>query len=230
MNTLHEIIGAIERLSAVERRDLEMWIREVPNVQDGVSEALPSYSATQQRRYLSVEEYLKFEEMSTTKHEYIGGELFTMTGATKRHNVICLNVGSAFLAHLRGGPCRAYVESVKVRLTVKRDEILYYPDVLVACGPQDLNEVFLTDPKLIVEVLSPSTARVDRREKALNYREIPTFEEYVLIDQHKSEVTVYRRGDDWRPQVLTRPDAEVQLHSIAFALPLGRIYESVLFD
>jgi Uma2 family endonuclease len=230
MNTLHEIIRAIERLPTVKRRDLEMWIREMANVQDGVSEALPSYAATQQSRYLSVEKYLKFEEMSTTRHEYIGGELFAMTGATQRHNVICLNVASAFLAHLRGGPCRAYVESVKVRFTVKRDEILYYPDVLVACGPQDLDEVFLTDPKLIVEVLSPSTARVDRREKALNYREIPTFEEYVLIDQRQSEVTVYRRSDDWRPQVLTQPDAEAQLRSIAFTLPLGRIYDGILFD
>ena len=166
--------------------------------------------------------------MSTTKHEYIGGELYAMTGATKRHNVICVNVSTAFAAHLRGGPCRTYVEAVKVRFTVKGEEIFYYPDVSVACGPQDLDKVFLTDPKLIVEVLSPSTERIDRGEKAQNYREVSTLEEYVLIDQRRLEVTLCRRSDDWRPQVLTRSDAEAQLRSITFTLPLGRIYDGAL--
>jgi Uma2 family endonuclease len=228
MDTLHEIRRAIERLSLGDRRELEVWIREVASVQDGVSEPRSSYGAVQKARLLSVEEYLEFEEMSTTKHEYIGGELYAMTGATKRHNVICVNVAIALAVHVRGGPCRAYVEAVKVRLTVKGEEIFYYPDVSVACGPQDLDKVFVTDPKLIVEVLSPSTERTDRGEKALNYREIPTLEEYVLIDQRKLEVTLCRRSDDWRPQVLTRPDAEAQLRSIAFTLPLGRIYDGTL--
>jgi Uma2 family endonuclease len=112
-------------------------------------------------------------------------------------------------------------------LTVERDEIFYYPDVTVACGPQDLERVFLTDPKLVVEVLSPSTERTDRREKALNYREIPTLEEYVLIAQHKPEVTLYRRSEEWRARVLTQPEALLELHSIAFTLPLGCIYDGV---
>jgi Uma2 family endonuclease len=228
MEALHEIKLAIERLSSEERRDLEVWIREVAYVQDGVSEPRPAYATASPPRNLSVEEYLKFEEMSSTRHEYIAGELFAMTGATKRHNVISLNIASALVAHLRGGPCRTYVENVKVRLTVKRDEIFYYPDVSVACGPQDLEKVFLTDPKLVVEVLSPSTERTDRREKALNYREIPTVEEYVLVAQHRPEVTLYRRSEDWRTQVLTQPDAVAEFRSIALTLPLGRIYEGVL--
>ena len=228
MNTLHEIRQAIERLSLVERRELEVWIREVATVQDGVSEPRSSYGVARKARLLSVEEYLKFEEMSTTKHEYIGGELYAMTGATTRHNVICVNVAIALAGHVRGGPCRTYVEAVKVRLTVKGEEIFYYPDVSVACGPQDPDKVFVTDPKLIVEVLSPSTERTDRGEKALNYREIPTLEEYVLIDQRKQEVTLCRRSDDWRPQVLTRSDAEAQLRSIAFTLPIERIYDDAL--
>jgi Uma2 family endonuclease len=227
MDSLDEIRQAIERLSRAQRRDLEAWIREVANMGDSVSEPTPADAAAQPRT-VSVEEYLRLEEMSTTKHEYIGGELFAMTGATKRHNVISLNVASALLAHLRGGPCRAYVENVKVRLTVKGDEIFYYPDVSVACGPQDLEKVFLTDPKLIVEVLSPSTERTDRHEKALNYREIPTLEEYVLIAQHKPEITLSRRSEDWRPQVLTQPNTNAEFRSIAFTLPLDRIYDGVL--
>lgn len=226
MNTLDDIRRAIERLTAVQRRDLEVWIREAAHMEDGVREPRAAYAAAPPY-YLSVEEYLRFEESNSTRHEYVGGELFAMAGATKRHNVISLNVASALLAHLRGGPCRAYVENVKVRLTVERDEIFYYPDVTVARGPQDLERVFLTDPKLVVEVLSPSTERTDRREKALNYRQIPTLEEYVLIAQHKSEVTLYRRSEVWRVRVLTQPDALLELRSIAFALPLDRIYEGV---
>jgi Uma2 family endonuclease len=227
MDTLDDIRRAIERLAPAQRRNLEVWIREVAYMEDGVREVRPEYAAPPPH-YLSVEEYLQFEELSSTRHEYVGGELFAMTGATKRHNVISLNVASALLAHLRGGPCRTYVENVKVRLTVEREEIFYYPDVTVACGPQDLERVFLTDPKLVVEVLSPSTERTDRCEKALNYREIPTLEECVLIAQHKSEVTLYRRSEDWRARILTQPDALLELRSIAFALPLGRIYEGVI--
>ena len=79
-----------------------------------------------------------------------------------------------------------------------------------------------------MEVLSPSTERADRREKALNYREIPTLEQCVLIAQHKSEVTLYRRSENWRARVLTQPDAQLELRSIACALPLRRIYEGVI--
>jgi Uma2 family endonuclease len=102
--------------------------------------------------------------------------------------------------------------------------------VSVACGPQDLGQVFLTDPKLVVEVLSPSTARIDRHEKALNYREIQTLEEYVLVAQDKLEVTVFRRSEDWRPQVMTLAEEAAELRSIELTVPLDRIYEGVLFD
>jgi Uma2 family endonuclease len=229
LNTLHEIRQAIEKLSPAQMQDLEVWIREIADAAQGVSEPRPAY-ATAPTGYSSVDEFLKFEETSTIKHEYIAGELFAMTGATKRHNEITLNVATALHGHLRGGPCRAYVETVKVRFTVRRNEILYYPDVSVACGPQDLGQVFLTDPRLIVEVLSPSTARIDRHEKALNYREIPTLEEYVLVAQNKLEVTVFRRSEDWCAQVMTLRDESVELRSIELTLPLDRIYEGVLFD
>ena len=229
METLHEIKQAIGRLPRAEQFDLEEWIREFTEARHGVSEARPQY-ATEQPRYLSVEEYLKFEETSATRHEYIGGELFAMTGATKRHNVICLNIAIALQGHLQGGPCRTYIEAVKVRLTAKGDEIFYYPDIAVACGTQDQKEAFLVDPKLIVEVLSPGTARIDRCEKARNYREIPAFAEYLLIEQGKPEVTLYRRSENWIPQVLTRSDVAVELRSLTFTLPLDRIYDGVLLD
>jgi Uma2 family endonuclease len=224
MDTVQEIRVAIQSLSSTERRKLEAWLYGLAEGEDHVSEPAVAYAAPSGSQ-LSVEDYLRLEEVSAVRHEYVGGQLFAMTGATKRHSVISLNVAIALQAHLRGGPCRTYVQDVKVRLTVGRDEIFYYPDVSVACGPQDLEKVFLTDPKLIVEVLSPSTERVDRGEKALNYREIPALEEYVLIAQHKPEVTLYRRSEDWRAQVLIQPDAAAELRSIALTLPLDRIYE-----
>lgn len=181
-----------------------------------------------QPRLLSVEEYLELEEVSATKHEYIGGELFAMTGTTNRHGLICMNVAGALRSHLRGGPCRAFMSGVKVRLTVDRDEIFYYPDVLVACGPQDLGKTYVRDPKLIVEVLSPSTQRVDRREKALSYRHISSLEQYVLIAQDEPEVTIYARSEDWRARVHARLEAQAALHSVALSLPLTRIYEDAL--
>jgi len=228
MDTEKEIRLAIEGLSPVERRNLEWWIRERASIEVGVSEPQAAYANAWPSQYLSVDEYLQLEEVSTIKHEYVGGELFAMTGATRRHNVIVLNMAVALTTHLRGGPCRAYAEAVKVRMTVKRDEILYYPDVVVSCGPQELEKVFLTDPKLVVEVLSPSTERTDRREKALNYREVATVEEYVLIAQHKPEVTVFRRSEQWAPQVLTQLEAAAELRSVALTLSLDRIYEGAL--
>jgi Uma2 family endonuclease len=228
MDTEQEIRLAIGRLSPVERRDLERWMREETNAELAVSEPPAAYGAALRHHDLSVEEYLQLEEASTTKHEYVAGQVFAMSGATARHNVVSMNIATALAVHLRGGPCRAYAEALKVRIDVKQDAIFYYPDVFVACGPQDLEKVFLIDPKLVVEVLSPSTERTDRREKALNYREVPALEEYVLIAQHKPEVTIFRRSENWAAQVVKELNAVAELRSVALALSLGDIYEGAV--
>ena len=142
--------------------------------------------------------------------------------------MISLNVAAALLAHLGAGPCRAYVCDVKVHLTVDRDDIFYYPDVLVTCGQQDLESHLVRDPKLIVEVLSPSTEAIDRREKALNYRRINSLEEYILIAQNRREMTFFRRADAWRARVLPSSERIAEFHSVALTLPVDRIYGGVL--
>jgi len=91
-----------------------------------------------------------------------------------------------------------------VRLKIKMDEFFYYPDVVVACGSEGVENYFLRNPKVIAEVLSPSTEGTDRREKFMNYRRIPTLEEYILIAQDTPEVTIHRRSTEWKPTVLTR--------------------------
>ncbi|MBI4625361.1 MAG: Uma2 family endonuclease [Verrucomicrobia bacterium] len=116
----------------------------------------------------------------------------------------------------------------KVRLEINREDTLYYPDVMVACVRDGVEKYYLRYPKLIVEVLSESTEAIDRREKLLNYPTISTLAEYVLIAQDTREMTLHRREEQWRPVLLTMPDAPVEFRSIKLILPLAQIYEGVL--
>ncbi len=177
--------------------------------------------------FLSVEDYLRFEADSPVRHDYIGGRIHAMSGTSVRHNVISLNLATAFLSHLRGGPCQAYMADVKVRLAVNREDIFYYPDVMVACGDVRPEEHYLRDPTLIVEVLSPSTENIDRREKLLNYTLIPTLNEYVLVAQDTREITLHRRAEQWRPVVVTAAGAPVEFCAIKLTVPLEQIYEGL---
>ncbi len=225
MNTLDEIKHTLERLSSAERESIAAWIRDFAGGRDRIAEPAAAYGAAAAPWRLSVEEYLEFEAASESRHEYVAGEVFAMSGASLRHNRIATNLFSAISSHLRGGPCEAFVSDVKVRLRINHDDIFYYPDVMVVCGRQNMEEHYASDPRLIVEVLAPSTEMIDRREKALNYRQLPSLEEYVLVAQRAPEVTIYRRGADWEPQVITAPEAVARLHSIELPLPLAQIYD-----
>lgn len=177
---------------------------------------------------LSVEDYLRHEADGAVRHEFIGGRIHAMAGTSEAHNLISVNLVSALHAHLRGGPCKAYMADFKVRLEINREDIFYYPDVMVACQRVGVEHYYLRYPTLLVEVLSPSTENIDRREKLLNYPQISTVEEYVLVAQESREVTLHRRAEDWAPRLLTAPDAVVEFRSIKLSLPLARIYEGVL--
>ena len=111
-------------------------------------------------------EYLALEARSPVRHEYIAGEVFAMTGASIRHNIIALNIATALRTHLRGTPCRALMEGVKLYL--KKERSYFYPDVMVTCEPRllelDAETQLVDSPALIIEVLSPSTEGIDRRD------------------------------------------------------------------
>jgi Uma2 family endonuclease len=184
--------------------------------------------STAQPRLLSVEDYLRHEADGVVRHEYIGGRIHAMADTSEAHNLIAVGLVSAFHTHLRGGPCKAYMADFKVRLEINREDIFYYPDVMVACQRVGVEQYYLRYPTLIVEVLSPSTESIDRREKLLNYPQISTVEEYVLVAQDSREVTIHRRAEDWVPHLVTEPDALVEFRSIKLSLPLARIYEGVL--
>ena len=179
------------------------------------------------RDLMSIEEYLEFEEGTPIRHEYVAGEIFAMSGGSVEHGRIAGNVFAAIHAHLRGGPCSSFINNVKLHLEVNESNFFYYPDVMVVCGPQ-ADSRFCTNPRLVVEVLSPSTERTDRREKASNYRQTPALEEYVLVAQRTAEVTIYRRSDHWAPLTLRSLEETAEFRSIELSLPLGQIYEGAL--
>jgi Uma2 family endonuclease len=225
VNTLQDIQQAIDRLSPAERDSIATWILESRDPSDHVAEPAPAYNAAPEIRLLSVEDYLELEMGSTTRHEYVAGEIFAMCGASAAHNLIVGNVYNAFRTHLHGGPCRTFLSGFKARLKINMDEFFYYPDVMVACGHEGVEKYFLRNPKVIIEVLSPSTDGTDRREKFMNYRRIPTLEEYILIAQDTPEVTLYSRCTEWKPTVLTALEAVGEIQSLGLSLPLAQVYD-----
>lgn len=224
MSSIEEIKRAICNLSRFERDQIVYWACDLlPMVREP-----PAAYAAAIRRFLSVEEYLALEEKSPVKHEYVAGEIFAMSGVSRRHSLITTNIGTEFGSHVRGGPCEVHIEAFKLRLRVDQADAFYYPDVMVACGREGVEDYYLRNPTLVVEVLSPSTELTDRREKALSYRQVRTLEEYVFVAQSHPEVTLHRRSESWKPIVLTSPDAAADFRSIGLSLPLARIYADAL--
>lgn len=143
--------------------------------------------------YVSVEEYLASEERSRIRHEYVDGRLFAMTGSTLKHNLLSGNLFALLHARVKGEPCRVFAHAVKVR--VEATNSFYYPDVMVSCAKLSQSAVFTNQPILLVEVLSPSTSAIDRREKLIAYKQIPSLQEYLIVHQRKRCVEIYRRDE-----------------------------------
>ncbi|MDF2387057.1 Uma2 family endonuclease [Nostoc ellipsosporum NOK] len=179
--------------------------------------------------FLTVEEYLQLEQTSEIRHEYVDGEVFAMAGTSEEHNLITGNIIALLRPHLRGTPSRAFVSDMKVKLKVQKADIFYYPDILVTCDPNDRERYFKTRPTLIVEVLSNSTKTIDKREKRLNYQNIESLQEYVLVSQEEIKVEVYRKNaqGNWSLTILGKDD-ELRLDSIGLKLTMADIYEDVI--
>ena len=181
--------------------------------------------------FLTVEEYLKFEQDGEIRHEYVAGQIYAMTGSSREHNLIATNLISSLRPHLRGGSCRGFVSDMKVEIQTRsqRADFFYYPDVVVTCDPQDRERYFLTSPCLVIEILSPSTQATDKREKRINYQTIESLQEYVLVSQDEIKVEVYRRDDNgnWTVETLGKDD-DLSLNSVGLTLTMADIYEDVL--
>ena len=178
--------------------------------------------------WISAEEYLSGEPLSEIRHEYIDGEVFAMAGGTPNHNAVSGNFHAHLWNHLRGKSCRVFIADVKVRIITSQQDIFYYPDVLVACDPNDTNEQFLRSPRLIIEVLSKSTHRLDQGEKFRNYITLPSLEEYIMAEQDRPCLTIHRRRTNWLPEVIENPEEIVVIESVGLELPLVAFYENIV--
>lgn len=156
----------------------------------------PMAERSETHKLLTVEEYLALEEKAAVKHEYVAGTVHAMVGATKRHNRIAGNIYAHLWSIARGGSGRVYASDVKVRI----EDVIYYPDVMVACGPEDDDPLVEHNPCLIVEVTSPGTESIDRREKMLNYRKMPSLQAYLIVDQSRPRIERHWRDGEgnWR--------------------------------
>ncbi len=188
----------------------------------GMPEAAPLFS---------IDDYMAWEAEQAERHEYLNGEVFAMTGARDAHNTIALNIAGHLREKLRGTPCRAFIADMKLR--VDAADAVFYPDVLVTCDPRDKGanaDTAKRHPSLIVEVLSESTAAYDRGLKFEHYRNIETLREYLLVEQDRRHIDLFRRGEDGRWVLEPIGDmAPIELLDPSVALSLDEIYEDVDF-
>src|SRR2546421_1084518 len=187
--------------------------------------------SSQPTTQLTPEEYLAIERKAEYKSEYIDGEMVAMTGASRRHNLIALNVAREITQQLKGRPCEGYVSDMRVRVPSTR--LYTYPDVVVVCGEPQFEDDYvdtLLNPTLIVEVLSESTELYDRGKKFGFYRTIESLAEYLLVAQDECRVEQYLKQHDgrWLLSDYRSPEDLVELSSIQCSLALKEVYDKVI--
>ncbi len=187
----------------------------------------------QEKRTYSPEEYLELEIQAETRNEYINGEIIPMSGATPNHNRITGNLYAALNFALKRKPYEVFVADQ--RLWIPRKRIYTYPDIVLVQGALELQEGrkdTITNPLIIVEVLSKSTGNYDQTDKFAAYRTIPSFQEYILIDQYSLRMEHYVKTEPrkWVFQEYDESDISLCLTSIAFEIALADLYEKVEFE
>ena len=186
--------------------------------------------ANPQLNWMSPQEYLEWEPTQEIRYEYIDGEIFAMTGGTKSHNRIALNLVTALDSYLLEKGCDIYIADVKVQVSLAAS--YHYPDVVVTCNSRDQDSSqFVQYPCLIVEVLSPSTEAYDRGGKFAQYRKLESLQEYVLIQSEKIGVECFRRNQQglWVLYPYEQGDT-ITLESVGLSLPVETLYRQVIFD
>jgi Uma2 family endonuclease len=178
-----------------------------------------------ERAGMTSAEYLDWEERQPERWEYIGGEVYAMTGARRVHNVVVLNLGSSLRQALRGTPCMPYVADMRVQ--VAASDVFFYPDVVVSCDARDAQaDRTLEHPRMIAEVLSDTTGGYDRGAKFGHYRLLPSLQEFVLIDPDARSVELYRRGDA-QTWVLTDLSRAPEITLCDVVLPVATLFDGL---
>jgi Uma2 family endonuclease len=174
-------------------------------------------------------DYLEREAQVPERLEYVNGHAYALSGSSKEHAQLITNlVGHAFNALPRRPRCAVFSQSVKVHVAERNS--FYYPDVVATCEPNSPDRYIVREPCLIVEVLSPSTASIDRREKRSAYTTLRSLEQYIVVDQERMRVDVYcRDGVRWNLAIMREPTELVRLACLDCAFTLAQLYSGVEF-
>lgn len=175
---------------------------------------------------MSLDDFLAWENGQETRHEFWRGEVFAMVGARRVQGLVSGNVFAALKALLKGSPCRAFVEGMKVQVG---DDAIFYPDVFVTCDAQDLKtEMIFRRPRLVVELLSDSTQACDRGLKFAASRRLEGLQEYLPIEPETLRVEVFRRNERGNFELVDQTGAtELVLDSLALRLPMSEVFDGV---
>jgi len=185
--------------------------------------------ASERTPTMSVEEYFELEENNPdTRYEYLDGYVYMMSGGSANHATISGNIYAILKSFLRGGPCRVYNSDMKVRVSEKR---YFHPDVTVTCDPRDRGTAdLIQSPRLVIEVLSPSTEAHDRGRKLQCYLACPSIEEYLLVDTRSVRIEIYRKEQKKWVYDAFGADDEVELTTLGVRFPVIDAYEDVIFE
>ncbi|HLZ58066.1 MAG TPA: Uma2 family endonuclease [Ktedonosporobacter sp.] len=195
-----------------------------------------SHGQPPRREAMSEEEFHVLEQaFPDLRYEYIDGIAYLMAGGTRAHNQITRNIANAIERHLVSGPCFVCTESVQTLVGTKKSgkKHYMYPDVVISCSTRDSrrNNTLIEEPRIVVEVLSPSTEPKDKGDKLKVYKGCPTIEEIVPVNQFAKEVTVYRRaGDLWSYSLYPAETETVSFASIGYDLRFDDIYRGINFE
>ena len=179
---------------------------------------------------MTPQDYLAWERQQDTRHEFFDGEVFAMTGASRAHNLVCLNIAASLHTQLRGTPCEVYNNDMRVK--VSETGMYTYPDIVAACAEprfEDAEVNTLLNPVLIIEVLSDSTEQYDRGAKFRHYRTLPSLQDYLLVAQSECRVEHYARetSSHWLLTKYGDPEDTLDLAAVGCRLLLREIYQRV---
>lgn len=175
---------------------------------------------------LTLAEYLDWENQQPDKNEFYRGEVFAMVGARRVHGCIVSNLNRRLAEQLDGSPCRVFTEGMKLQIA---DDAIFYPDLLVTCDRADLaTDMIFRSPRLVIEVLSPSTQAYDRGLKFAVYRRLPSLQEFVLVDPDTRRVEAFRRNaqDQWVLHDMS-DGALFEAASIGCKVPMDQVFDGV---
>lgn len=178
----------------------------------------------------SPEAYLALERAAAFKSEFHDGHIYAMTGASREHNLVSVNICRELSLRLKDRPCEVYINDMRARAAESRD--YFYPDVVLVCDQPEFEDEkldILLNPSLLIEVLSPSTEAYDRGGTFARYRKIPSVREYLLVSQDQARIERYvRQGDHWLMTETVGLEASMVLETVECTLALGEVYDKVL--